>query len=222
MVSLSHPKSPLCLHIFSNMSKPSSSSSSSCLTTMKLKTLIQNLFFSHICRVARAISKAKTLLLDIFREKSRNKYRKKILFGSFRLHYNWCSSSHVLPILSPNHNSITSTTLEGKNVQSYGYYDSTWNSAFSTDEYLYNKVEEDQQEGLSNYLQWLEENNCNKNVKSVNSNVDEGDDENEIDKLADMFIASCHEKFRLEKIESYRRFQALLARRCQGAIICYS
>jgi len=90
-------------------------------------------------------------------------------------------------------------------------YDSSWNSAFATDEYPYNKVEEDQ-EDLSSYLQWLEENNCNKNGKFENSNINKGDDENEIDKLADMFIASCHEKFRLEKIESYRRFQALLAR----------
>lgn len=233
MVSLSHPKSPLSsLHIFSSMNKsssPSSSStssststtSSSSLTTMKVKTLIHNLIFSHICRVIRALSKAKSIFLDIFREnqlmyltqtKKKNKYRKKILFGSFRLHYNWCSSSaHVLPIPSP-------TILETSSI----FYDSTWNSVYSTDDVNHRKeddqvcnngiiigTEDDEESHLSSYLQWLEE--------KGGKNNNEGDHhekniENEIDKLADMFIANCHEKFRLEKIESYRRYQELIAR----------
>ncbi|GFP79812.1 hypothetical protein PHJA_000124600 [Phtheirospermum japonicum] len=59
---------------------------------------------------------------------------------------------------------------------------------------------------LSRYLQWLEEEKGNTNNKEYYSSC------NEIDKLADMFIANCHEKFRLEKQESYRRFQEMLAR----------
>lgn len=58
---------------------------------------------------------------------------------------------------------------------------------------------------LSGYLHWLEE-------KKVHDNSTVEPDMNEIDKLADKFIANCHEKFRLEKQESYRRFQEMLAR----------
>ncbi|XP_021769907.1 uncharacterized protein LOC110734170 [Chenopodium quinoa] len=211
----------------SSPSSSSTSTTSSSLTTMKVKTLIHNLIFSHICRVIRALSKAKSIFLEIFREnqlmylkqtKKKNKYRKKILFGSFRLHYNWCSSSaHVLPIPSP-------TILEGVNTPtSHIYYDSTWNSVYSTDNETRdlhkegddqvcksngNKIHEEEGQ-LSSYLQWLEE----KGGKNEKLNEGELENvENEIDKLADLFIANCHEKFRLEKIESYRRYQELLAR----------
>lgn len=71
------------------------------------------------------------------------------------------------------------------------YYDSTWNSIIST------ACDESE---LSGYLQWLEE------KENDNNNM------NDIDKLADMFIANSHERFRLEKVESYRRFQEMLAR----------
>ncbi|VFQ73950.1 unnamed protein product [Cuscuta campestris] len=50
---------------------------------------------------------------------------------------------------------------------------------------------------LTGYLRWLEE---------------KGGSNNDIDRLADMFIADSHERFRLEKVESYRRFQEMLAR----------
>ena len=142
--------------------------------------------------------------------KRKNKYRNKILFGSFRLHYNWCSSSsHVLPIPSPT--LINKHPSNDHNV----YYDSTWNSLYSTDDNNNNNNncngngKEDQEGQLSSYLQWLEEKGCK------NENINEDDQVNvgnEIDKLADMFIANCHEKFRLEKIKSYRRYQELLAR----------
>ena len=144
-----------------------------------------------------------------FKQTKKNKYRNKILFGSFRLHYNWCSSSHahVLPIPSPiliNNNTSSSDI----------YYDSTWNSIYAThdenhdhDQVFNGNVgncKEDQGQ-LSSYLQWLEE----KGSKNENLVYEV---ENEIDKLADMFLANSHEKFRLEKIESYRRCQELLAR----------
>lgn len=100
-----------------------------------------------------------------------------------------------------------SPIMEGINVNvlptSHVYYDSTWNSVFSTDD-----KEEEQEGQLSSYLEWLEE----KSGKIENSSNCEGNLGNEIDKLADMFIANCHEKFRLEKIESYRRYQEMLAR----------
>ncbi|XAR70027.1 hypothetical protein NMG60_11001842 [Bertholletia excelsa] len=156
---------------------------------MKLKTLIHPLFFSYLRRLVRSLSKAKSFLIDpIKKSKSKNKNKNKLFFGSFRLHYNWCSS-HVVPVPSPV-------------LEEHLYYDSTWNSVISTE------CEDMGDSGLSGYLQWLEE----KKVHRHESSTDNNEDINEIDKLADMFIANCHEKFMLEKQESYRRFQEMLAR----------
>ncbi|PSS13812.1 30S ribosomal protein [Actinidia chinensis var. chinensis] len=158
------------LHVFS-VKSPSSSSSSS-PSSMKLKTLVQT-------PIARALSRAKSILIQVLKDLQlihfieslkKNKSKNKLVLGSFRLHYNWCSS-HVLPT---NHM----------------YYDPSWNCC--------DDVAPESQ--LSGYLQWLEE------------KVPENHHKNEIDRLADTFIASCHEKFRLEKQESYRRFQEMMAR----------
>ncbi|KAK9290766.1 hypothetical protein L1049_008942 [Liquidambar formosana] len=185
MVSPSHLKPLQSLHVFSMKPSPSST-----LSSMKIKTMIHTLVFSHVCRMARALTKAKSILIEILKDiqlihftypLKKNKHKKK-MFGSFRLHYNWCSS-HVLPVPS-----------------SRFYYDSTWNSIISTEQ-----CEEGGESQLSGYLHWLEE---KVHDKSSTSEADS----NEIDKLADMFIANCHEKFRLEKQESYRRFQEMMAR----------
>ncbi|XP_057982516.1 uncharacterized protein LOC131167692 [Malania oleifera] len=189
-------RSPLhALHVFS-MKSPSST-----LSSMKLKTLIHTLILSHVCRVARALSKTKSILIEILKElqflhfmhppknKNKNKNR-KAFFGSFRLHYNWCSSSHVLPVPAP--------VLEGLSKR-HLYYDSAWNSFISC---------EDQSPQLSGYLEWLEEAKVDENSGAAATEREI----NEIDRRADMFIANCHEKFRLEKQESYRRYQEMLAR----------
>ncbi|KAH6767855.1 hypothetical protein C2S52_018838 [Perilla frutescens var. hirtella] len=153
---------------------------------MKLKTLLHTFIFSHIYRVARALSKAKSLITQLLKDMHlfhlvelfplrRNK-QKKLFFGSFRLHYNWCSSRTV-PVV----------------MQSYD-----WSSVVASS-FRYDGTTAQDSGELSKYLQWLEE---------------KGDEDscNEIDRLADLFIANCHEKFRLEKQESYRRFQEMMAR----------
>ncbi|KAL0452992.1 UNVERIFIED_CONTAM: hypothetical protein Slati_1277300 [Sesamum latifolium] len=165
------------IHLFSSKSSSSSPSSLTTTTTaaaaattsnsnMKLKTLLQTFMFSHIKN----------------KQQSNNK---KLFFGSFRLHYNWCSSSH-------DSNSSSS---------SHVYYNSSVINPTSFDVVYDGMKECATTHELSRYLQWLEEKG--------------GDDEdwsNEIDRLADLFIANCHEKFRLEKQESYRMFQEMMAR----------
>ncbi|XP_044509497.1 uncharacterized protein LOC123228240 [Mangifera indica] len=178
-----------------------SSSSSTTLTHMKLKTLLQTFIFSQVCRLIRALAKAKSIFIEIVKNNIHpkqfilssktsklNKHKKKIFFGSFRLHYNWCSS-HVTPVPAP----ILNETM-------HSYYDSTWNSIISTEPNDHGESE------LSGYLHWLEEKVCDNNNASSDQKT------NEIDRLADVFIANCYEKFRLEKQESYRRFQEMLAR----------
>ncbi|EFH52705.1 hypothetical protein ARALYDRAFT_486247, partial [Arabidopsis lyrata subsp. lyrata] len=173
-------------------SSPSSSSSSSS-SSMKLKTLIQNLLTHPLYRFLRALARAKSIFLEISKHNNNNnnkkrklmmlfptkasKNQRKIFFGSFRLHYNWCSS-HVAPVPQPF--PFPSSYINGG---------------------------EDDDSQLSGYLEWLEQ----KKVEDVEEIRDVVADD-DIDHLADMFIANCHEKFLLEKVESYRRFQEMLER----------
>ncbi|KAG8371867.1 hypothetical protein BUALT_Bualt12G0007600 [Buddleja alternifolia] len=178
------------LNIFSMKPSNSPNSSSSSLSSMKLKTLLQTFIFSHMYRVARALTKAKSFLLQLLKDihfihflefpLKKNK-QKKLFFGSFRLHYNWCSSHATMP------------------AADHAYCGSGWNSVITTplDE------KQDCSNELSRYLQWLEEEKGDHHEEFAS---------NEIDRLADLFIANCHEKFRLEKVESYRRFQEMMAR----------
>ncbi|KAF3586104.1 hypothetical protein F2Q69_00026533 [Brassica cretica] len=168
------------------------SSSSTLSPSMKLKTPIQNLLAHPLYRFLRAVSRAKSVFLEIFKHKNKklkltmfyprkaSKNQRKIYFGSFRFHYNWCSSD-VVPVPQPFPFSVSD--ING------GEYDESQ---------------------LSGYLEWLE----HKKVDDLEEIRDVGvvDDNNDIDHLADMFIANCHEKFLLEKVESYRMFQETLER----------
>ncbi|KAI3507632.1 hypothetical protein L1887_22621 [Cichorium endivia] len=189
-------------HPFAIRAPSTSPSSSSLATSMKFKTLIHNFIFSHIFRLARALTKAKTIIIELLKQihlnnvnflepliLKKNKNKNKLYFGSFRLHYNWCSS-HVVPMTSPNP------------FNGHVYYDSTWGS-------FADEMAPEAQ--LSGYLQWLEEKNKGDDHGNNGSGITV-DEMNEIDRLADKFIANCHEKFRLEKQESYRRFQEMMAR----------
>ncbi|GJN26122.1 hypothetical protein PR202_gb14025 [Eleusine coracana subsp. coracana] len=70
------------------------------------------------------------------------------------------------------------------------------------------------------YLRWLEEEETHADevlvVEEEEDDVDHaaggGSEFNEIDRLAEKFIARCHAKFLLEKQESYRRYQEMMAR----------
>ncbi|KAL7138576.1 hypothetical protein ABFS83_10G173500 [Erythranthe nasuta] len=168
---------PSSNHIFSI--KPSSCS----ISSMKLKTLLQTFIFSHMYRIiARALTKAKSIIIQLLNKHNYYKQKKKnkLFFDSFRMHYNW-SSSRTFPV-----------GLET-------YSDSGWNSVIPIP-FEFSGMQEYSNE-LSKYLQWLEEKGGEEEYSS-----------NEIDKLADLFIANCHEKFLLEKQESYRIFQEMMAR----------
>ncbi|KAG7033099.1 hypothetical protein SDJN02_07152, partial [Cucurbita argyrosperma subsp. argyrosperma] len=158
------------------------SSNSSTLFLVKFKSFLHTIIFSHLCRLARAISRAKSTVVRVLKKNYHytNRNKNKIFFGSFRLHYNWCSS-HVMPVPDP--------VWEG-----HFYYDTA--TADSSQ--------------LSGYLQWLEERKLESETAAGVTTI--ATEMNEIDKLAEMFIASCHEKFRLEKQESARRFQEMMAR----------
>ncbi|CAM0950849.1 unnamed protein product [Alopecurus aequalis] len=75
------------------------------------------------------------------------------------------------------------------------YYDSSWNTVIPADQLP-------QMMGGSQYLVWPEEDGVEEEVAGCN----------DIDRLAERFIARCHERFMLEKQASFRRFQEMLAR----------
>ncbi|XP_010427689.1 PREDICTED: uncharacterized protein LOC104712480 [Camelina sativa] len=179
-------------------SSSTSSSSSSSSSSMKLKTLIQNLLTHPLYRFLRAVARAKSIFLEISKHNNNNnnkkrklmmffptkasKNQRKIFFGSFRLHYNWCSS-HVVPVPQPFPFPAVSDI----------------------------KGEEDEDSQLSGYLEWLEHKKV-EDAEEIRDVAAHDHEEDDIDRLADMFIANCHEKFLLEKVESYRRFQEMLER----------
>ncbi|WVZ07518.1 hypothetical protein V8G54_020864 [Vigna mungo] len=192
MFSPSHLKTLYPLQVFSV--KPSSPSST--ISSMKLKRIVHTLIISHLCRIIRALSKVKAVVVEILKDNSSIHFshkkhftnrRKKIILGSFRLHYNWCSSksSHVLPVPEPVFEGLSSGEPQAEDCP---------------------------------YLRWLEEKKVEveggekKGASSTGAGANNEHEMNEIDVLAEMFIANCHEKFRLEKQESDRRFQEMLAR----------
>uniref|UniRef100_A0A0E0LZ68 Uncharacterized protein n=1 Tax=Oryza punctata TaxID=4537 RepID=A0A0E0LZ68_ORYPU len=79
------------------------------------------------------------------------------------------------------------------------YYDSSWNTMIPAEEQLLRPI--------TGYLSWPEQ-----EEEDDDQGEEEEDEKNEIDRLADKFIARCHERFILEKQESYRRFHEMLAR----------
>ncbi|AEC10083.1 hypothetical protein AtNW77_Chr2g0264471 [Arabidopsis thaliana] len=159
--------------------------SSSSSHSTNLKTLFINLITHSLYRLLRSLSRARSVLIEI------SKHNKKRLFmmmfyttkSSMNQHNIFFGSSHVVvPVTKP--------------------------FPFSLDGHV-----EDEDNLESQYLQWLEERvdeNNNINDDQSVGERDVGDDD--IDRLADKFIARCHEKFLLEKVESYRRFQDMLAR----------
>ncbi|KAK4800489.1 hypothetical protein SAY86_020976 [Trapa natans] len=158
-----------------------------------------------------ALSRAKSFLVKTTHKKlqllfhtlltKKNRDKNKLYFGSYRFHYNWCSSSsssHVQPFPAP--------ILDGFSTSHIYYYDPTWNSMISVEPVADSTGEPTQ---LSKYLEWLDEKGNDKEPKNGPADLEGSSDE--IDKLADVFIAKCHRMFILEKQESYRRFQEMLA-----------
>ncbi|CAL5207548.1 unnamed protein product [Lathyrus oleraceus] len=182
----------------------SSSSSSLALTSTKIKKLIHALIVSSIYRIISALSKVKSTLVNILRNKKSNtnfsypsnkkhcNKRKKIIMGSFRLHYNWSSrsNSHVMPVPSRVYEGLPKALILGEQVQNRD---------------CCHDFE------LAGYLQWLEESTDIDGDRNKGNEKDEGIIK-DVDRLAEMFIANCHEKFKVEMEESCRRYQEMLAR----------
>ncbi|PUZ70068.1 hypothetical protein GQ55_2G195200 [Panicum hallii var. hallii] len=185
------------------------------LKILRIRRLVRAFVSKHIVsRVATALGGARATLLDLLNKKSgaveltrkivkrkrrgRDKDPPCICGGCVEMHLNllppsWSSSSSW-----PE----TAAVLEPHEAGLYcSYYDPSWNTVIPAELQL---------TPVSRYLEWPDE---ERQMEDGDDEEEDGDScNNEIDNLAEKFIARCHERFLLEKQESYRRYQEMLAR----------
>ncbi|KAF3327618.1 Cotton fiber expressed protein [Carex littledalei] len=160
----------------------------------KIKSFLHTNILPHVTHFAYALVDLKCMVFELLtKKKSISKlpeYQKCVttkqnkLVSFIKSHLKWCPS-HVTPI------------TDSSRVYNYNY--SVCDLVISAQE---DRCEEERE---TQYLQWLEERESAETVMTET-------DMNEIDRLAEEFIASCHEKFLLEKQESYRRYEEMMAR----------
>uniref|UniRef100_A0A0D9XBZ2 Uncharacterized protein n=1 Tax=Leersia perrieri TaxID=77586 RepID=A0A0D9XBZ2_9ORYZ len=212
------------LHVKPFTSSPPPLPLSGDLKLIKIKHLLHAFLLKHGGRLAVALGGAKAMLLDLL-----NMENGLIARGSIRLRNKikmkkkkktkkpWCHGDNdndgemvtmrlkllppdaVPPLLLPLSSSEIAAVeqFDGE----LAYFDSSWNTMIT--------VEAEQQlRPITGYLSWPDQDQD----QDQGEEDEEEDGKNEIDRLADKFIARCHERFILEKQESYRRFHEMLAR----------
>lgn len=176
-------------------------------TVLKIKHLLHGYILKHVGRLAGALGGAKSVLLDLLSKKTgliarhSIKLRKKIKRKGKKPCGSGSSSSSISMHLNLLPDAMPSS--ESAVMEPFGaglaYYDSSWNTVIPAEQLV----------PISGYLEWTEEDHMEDDDEKEE---EEEDGCNEIDRLAEKFIARCHERFMLEKQESYRRFQEMLAR----------
>ncbi|CAL5065203.1 unnamed protein product [Urochloa decumbens] len=175
---------------------------------LKIRRLVRAFVSKHLGRAAVALGGATAMLLGLLskkaagggelsrklRQKQRGRDNKDppcICGGCVEMRLN---------LLPPTWPEMT-TVMEPLEAGSYcSYYDPSWNTVIPAELQL---------PPIARYLEWPDQ------ERQMEEEDDEEEDSggcNEIDSLAERFIARCHERFMLEKQESYRRYQEMLAR----------
>ena len=187
----------------------------------KISSILQSHVYPRVGRVLRALARFKSLLLDALGETKRGaraKKRRAIRCRSRK------RSKQVASVFTKPHlawpGGLSSSPARGAAALDASYHvypslESAWNAVVvpagpagdgtaAAAEYC-------------GYLRWLEEEMPPDDVMAVEEEDDEEEDVdgggNEIDILAEKFIARCRANFLLEKQESYdRRCQEIIAR----------
>jgi len=165
-----------------------------------------------------ALGGARAMLLDLLSKKqaagigTRRKIKRKqrgetnnkdppcCICGCAEMHLN------LLPPSWSSSSSKTTAVLEPlePGLLHYSYYDPSWNTEIPPELQL---------PPIAGYLERPDE------EYGITEDAEDGEEDgggyHEIDSLAERFIARCHERFMLEKQESYRRYQEMLARTMQ-------
>ncbi|KAG8066605.1 hypothetical protein GUJ93_ZPchr0004g38791 [Zizania palustris] len=207
----------------------------------KINSVLHSQIYPQVGHVFRVLAKFKSFLLGVLSKKrpswtttrgsgkryaigyrlrpaaKSSKTISKQVAGFMKLPFTWATSSIAPPrVKDPDVHYYY-------HAQEHSYYDdSTWNVVAPADA-------EELRAGCGaggddaddcGYLCWLEEEGSSDVVVPAAEEGEDGgngDGEgnsamNEIDRLAERFIARCHAKFLLEKQESYRRYQEMMAR----------
>lgn len=175
----------------------------------KISSILQSHVYPRAGRVFRALARFKSLLLGAL-----GKSKRGVPWGSSRgkhaiSYYHARSTTKRTKIASfrkPHPSSAGDKELEASHVCSC--HESAWNVVIPAPAGGVDAPGE-----YCGYLRWLEEETSDE-VLVVDEDEEDGvgDDLNEIDRLAEKFITRCHAKFLLEKQESYRRYQEMMAR----------
>uniref|UniRef100_A0ACD5UG16 Uncharacterized protein n=1 Tax=Avena sativa TaxID=4498 RepID=A0ACD5UG16_AVESA len=172
----------------------------------KIDSILHSHIYPQVGHVFRAVAKFKALLTDVILSKkkrtaagrstnrSRGKKRSSKIAAFVKMQFTAGSS----PARARHE-------LEYASRSSYREYSAAvWNAAATEGEEEVVEVCDDDETAECGYLCWLEE----EEEKPGEEDAGEGDVAvNEIDRLAEKFIARFHAKFLLEKQESYRRYQ---------------
>ncbi|OEL28049.1 hypothetical protein BAE44_0010932 [Dichanthelium oligosanthes] len=186
------------------------------LKILRIRRHVHAFVSKQVGRVAVALGGARAMLLDLLSKKAGVELRRKTkqkqrgrenkdppcICGCVEMHLNllppsWSSSSSW-----PETTAVLAEPLESGlyYYYYYYYYDPWWNTAIPAELQL---------PQIATYLEWPDEEH---EMDDDDDNEEDGGGCNEIDSLAERFIARCHERFMLEKQESYRRYQEMLAR----------
>uniref|UniRef100_A0ACD5UGW5 Uncharacterized protein n=1 Tax=Avena sativa TaxID=4498 RepID=A0ACD5UGW5_AVESA len=161
----------------------------------KIDSILHSHIYPQVGHVFRAVAKFKALLTDVILSK-----KKRTAAAARAGHYGRSTNrslGKIAGFLKMQFTARATHQLEYVSRSSYREYSA---AAEGEDD----EVRDDDDTAECGYLCWLEE-----------EEEDAGDGDvavNEIDRLAEKFIARFHAKFLLEKQESYRRYQEMIAR----------
>ncbi|TKW32434.1 hypothetical protein SEVIR_2G168400v4 [Setaria viridis] len=185
------------------------------LRILRIRRLFRAFVSKNVGRVAVALGGATAMVLGLLSKKAgavelrRNKIKRKQRGRNPPCICGCVEETHLnlLPTTmsssSPPPWPETTAVMEPLEVGFYYYYyDPSWNTVIPAELQL---------PPIARYLEWPDEEH-----QMEDDDEDDGEEDgggcNEIDSLAERFIARCHERFMLEKQESYRRYQEMLAR----------
>ena len=183
----------------------------------KIDSILHSHIYPQVGHVFRAVAKFKALLVDVILSKKKRSGDGYGYYGrSTKRSGGKKRTSKIVGFVKMQFTASASPARARHQLDyatsrsSYCEYSAAWNSvvpaapAAGEEEEVVGVCEETAECG---YLCWLEE--------EERPGGEEGDGDmavNEIDRLAEKFIARFHAKFLLEKQESYRRHQEMIAR----------
>ncbi|CAL5070601.1 unnamed protein product [Urochloa decumbens] len=194
----------------------------------KMSAILQSHVYPRVGRVLRALARFKSMVLDALGKTTRRKKKKHaaISYRSRKRSKQVAASGGAImkpPLAWSGGLSPSRAAALDANYHVYPSLESAWNAVVPAA--AAGMVAGGGEDGAAaaaeycGYLRWLEEEMPNDGVLVIEEDEEEEEDiagaggGNEIDRLAEKFIARCRARFLLEKQESYdRRCQEMIAR----------